>query len=767
MEILIIPALVAITVWVYRLSSKIQKQEKIIIQLMECIERLYGELDVTPGSGKTVPVEPAVSSVSTVPAVPVTPVIPVAPVIPAVSVSEKSAVPEIPVKRGSISFENWLGRNAVGIAASVLVFTGIIFLGVLVYEYLTDAVKIALMYAISFLITFLGIVLTLKKQNTFTAILTGCGCGSIFISVLITHAYFGYIGDMASFSMLAVWMGASLYLAKRINSLLISIISHTGMVISICFALTAGINDEKTALVLIYQAVSTAVIIMGNILCFKKTYRLGLIISLALSVTASAFMAYRFTGTGADAPFAASSINTAGLAAAFILQFLCASFLSYLLAAASTRLENKTFMILVHILNKILWLVSLFINISHTAYRIFYVYYHSADQTPHTFQALYPPEAVHSAMRPAVGITTAFLVLHAVFSVFMNKKYNFNAALEKISVLAVSGAAGVLFLNLWDAAGFAAVSPRLTLLIVIGLILIAAGILFRRKAYIIGGNVFIALDALFMIFGGYGELEKFGSIALPLGYLAVYIAVIRAQLFFAGPVKKSELSPLARILSLAIAEISLISIFMQSSLQYKGTILLLVLTAVNCLFYVLKFDHGGGGVLRLLLWINAHIIIAISCICISFVYKDRVLTVLYLLLAVFTFCLAFMRSGEILKGGGGLARELLFGLKISGLTLAVIRGNTNWFDHAYVFSLVFMLTALICIAAGFFARAKTLRLYGLVVTFVCVLKLVTADVSGLNTVLRVVSLIGGGGICFVISALYNYSVKKFKADKLE
>ena len=38
--------------------------------------------------------------------------------------------------------ENWVGRNVLGVAASVLIFIGLIFLGVLVYKYITDDIKI-------------------------------------------------------------------------------------------------------------------------------------------------------------------------------------------------------------------------------------------------------------------------------------------------------------------------------------------------------------------------------------------------------------------------------------------------------------------------------------------------------------------------------------------------------------------------------------------------------------------------------------------------
>jgi len=94
-------------------------------------------------------------------------------------------------KRKRTTTENWVGRNVLGIAASVLVFIGLIFLGRLIYEKITDEIKIVLMFVLSTVITGLGVFLCKKTRNAFTVILTGCGCGSYFIAIILTHTYFG------------------------------------------------------------------------------------------------------------------------------------------------------------------------------------------------------------------------------------------------------------------------------------------------------------------------------------------------------------------------------------------------------------------------------------------------------------------------------------------------------------------------------------------------------------------------------------------------
>ncbi len=95
------------------------------------------------------------------------------------------------------------------------------------------------------------------------------------------------------------------------------------------------------------------------------------------------------------------------------------------------------------------------------------------------------------------------------------------------------------------------------------------------------------------------------------------------------------------------------------------------------------------------------------------------------------------------------------------LLLSIIRALTNNHDMSYAFSLSCMAIALLIVVFGFWTRTKSIRLYGLIVAMFCVLKLVVFDVGGVDLPMRVVAFIGGGIICFGISALYNFAVKRF------
>jgi uncharacterized membrane protein len=109
---------------------------------------------------------------------------------------------------------------------------------------------------------------------------------------------------------------------------------------------------------------------------------------------------------------------------------------------------------------------------------------------------------------------------------------------------------------------------------------------------------------------------------------------------------------------------------------------------------------------------------------------------------------------------GGI--EVLSAISLHLLVLCALAAFSGSHDTSYQLSLSSMVVALAIVVAGFWTRLRSLRLYGLVVVIACVLKLVLLDVGGLDTVMRVVAFIGGGGVCFGISALYNFAVKRLE-----
>ena len=97
------------------------------------------------------------------------------------------------------------------------------------------------------------------------------------------------------------------------------------------------------------------------------------------------------------------------------------------------------------------------------------------------------------------------------------------------------------------------------------------------------------------------------------------------------------------------------------------------------------------------------------------------------------------------------------------LLMSYLRFCTPLAGEGYAWSVCCMICALVCAVVGFRAEIGGLRLYGLILTLVCVVKLVMIDITGLNGFEHALAFVAGGLICFGISALYHYAVKRLLA----
>jgi len=100
--------------------------------------------------------------------------------------------------------------------------------------------------------------------------------------------------------------------------------------------------------------------------------------------------------------------------------------------------------------------------------------------------------------------------------------------------------------------------------------------------------------------------------------------------------------------------------------------------------------------------------------------------------------------------------QLLLGaIAVAAILLAFIFGCTPLAAEGYLMSVYCMACAGMCVFFGFSKRCRALHLSGLIVALTCVAKLVLLDVQGLDSLTRFAAYIGGGLICFAVSAIYN------------
>ncbi|MDD6798315.1 MAG: DUF2339 domain-containing protein [Clostridia bacterium] len=129
--------------------------------------------------------------------------------------------------------ENKIGTS-MGIIASILVFISIVLFVTLVYSSLTDVIKVICIFTFSFAVLAAGTFMMHKKMNVFTMSVTGCGMGSVFLSLFVTHVYFGMIDKFVLYLLIMLWAGLVYFFFSK-KSYAFKVIGQSGITISVLF----------------------------------------------------------------------------------------------------------------------------------------------------------------------------------------------------------------------------------------------------------------------------------------------------------------------------------------------------------------------------------------------------------------------------------------------------------------------------------------------------------------------------------------------------
>ncbi|MBR6360052.1 MAG: DUF2339 domain-containing protein, partial [Lachnospiraceae bacterium] len=138
-------------------------------------------------------------------------------------------------------------------------------------------------------------------------------------------------------------------------------------------------------------------------------------------------------------------------------------------------------------------------------------------------------------------------------------------------------------------------------------------------------------------------------------------------------------------------------------------------------------------------------------------WKDNTLATVLLILSVLA--LALVNTGNLFKTS--VNRDLLgvyTGLKFSFIVFALL---ARFHAVSYIVSIVCMVVAVAIIVTGFLTGLKSLRIYGLVLTLLCIFKLIVFDIEYDSDIMRPAGFFIAGVLCFGISWIYSRLEKQF------
>jgi hypothetical protein len=575
---------------------------------------------------------------------------------------------------------------------------------------------------------------------------------------MLTHAFFQAIPDFAAYGLLLAWLTGSLALVKLSDSPLMSILVHAGMVFSLCFAYCTEMSQEQIVLLLAYHFLSVILITIGNKLCFVKSYRLGLFCSLFLSFVAICTMFSYYVGALPDSNFMQTIVSVG----AFVVQVVGASLLSFMIYLSLCTRQDSASRTALHVLNKTLLLFIFFVALFLVP-GLFCDLSLLVDERIHT---LFPYLALWVSTLLSFLATSA----HALASALLQRKRiaegSRDTKLETISVSMMSiYAAFCLFVSYRIDALDGIEIFVLPGLIFVALVLMAASRLTNVKLYSILALSVLAADLFCMLFWGYAALVDYATIAFALFYLVLYGVIIVFECRALSKATQGDLRVFLKVTLLVVFELSIVSIFNAAGITSIATLFVLSIAFVLMLAFKVDIKGSAPSALWVFLRVQEFILIVVSAWYIFYRTPSENLAVLSVGLAAANMAILALLLMRIKKETRFNASWLSapVGICFTLCAVATFEGLTAGYGSAFILSTIMMGVALFCVVIGFLLQLKPIRLYGLILVIICVVKLVTIDVGGGEPIMRTVAFIAGGMICFAMSALYNYSVKKFDA----
>ena len=677
----------------------------------------------------------------------------------------------------SDSLEGTFGRNVIGLAAVLLVFLGLVFLGILVIPTLGNEVRCALMWLLSLVLASAGLAVARHRVSAFSISLLGAGMGAIFISVLMTHVYFRYLSEVPAFGLMLAWMAACMVLVRRFESTALSVLVHMGMVISVCFSYSFGFSETRLPLVITYQTLSCTLVVAGSVLCLRRTYRYGLLVSLVLTLIASLFMRDYFGVGGMGSRD--TSLSTP-IAVAFFLQFAGASVLSLLLALSGKEEEERDVTTTLYAMGKLAWFGVLLVDVCAVARQLIL-------QASGLSAGTVPPgndaaRAVMLAEAHSTLIGIACLAAGVALILWLMRRRLVDAGLGKLSLCLLGGMAAFLLLLRYLSTHLSLLpQPNLSYVVLVAVYFYVLAYAMHDSAYASIGDVTLGLDALLMLTSGYGELVERAGVGTAFTYVVMLTALaylswrIRSRVVEAlgGDAEAPRLRP--RMLTcLAVAELSIHIIVNAAGYQHAQEIVAGILAVLLVGVYALQAwrRRVASGTF----WMGAAVNeLAVSALVSLWALTGDAAGLLpgrpnspdtyaYVPSLIILMALVGLRLWDFLseRPRPTEALQVSEGIVFSLLGLALTQCSTAQMDIPFAAGIVVMVTALICIIVGFKALLRALRLYGLTIVIVCVFRLVLVDAAFLSPVARVVSFVIGGAICFAISALYSRAEQRIR-----
>lgn len=644
-----------------------------------------------------------------------------------------------PRQSRNTNLEDILGRNLMGIFASVLIFIGMVLFGTVIVPTLSDEMKILCMYLASFSVIVLGMVFMKKSPaNKFFISLTGLGTGGLFISLIMSNVYFHLFGDLLTYILLLVWAAGTILLSKFEHKLskteakinIFEIIGQLGVMISV---------------------------ILGCTLCAKEQDSvkfLMLVIYHFIAMTAFHLGSGTLAAKGRD-----SSIFTRKYKAQnhvfkiLTILILVLSYIICMIEPDSSYAVITTEEVFITLLLSLTIITDLSVAYKEEKISDF------ACICYHGFMGVYALFGVMLILQfgtlnlPEVLLSYALCVLLLLLTEAQKNKYMAAAQIPLLlialfSLISIEASAGIIYLLLGSS------------------LLMIIGTWQKSRIYLIAGIASLYLWAL-------------GFIFMYTVTLQTMIAVVLCTVTYLFIRNKTE-ETAVRIAGYPIILISVTMVFSAYAVDIKtffmeNDILNEWLETIRHLKAIIAFGIAGIfhiGMTKKKCFINenekvmARVINAAIMLagCNAISYHEIPLLPILVAIGVFTLNSKELLAEEELKNSTEKKKYWVMAYILLKYTILLTVILNSFQTPEFMISISLLVFAVLSIAAGFWKRKKGYRLYGLVLSMISIFKLIMLDANMRDAVTGSVSFLICGLLCFAISFIYNKIQKEYFDD---
>ena len=220
----------------------------------------------------------------------------------------------------------------------------------------------------------------MEQRAAHTNVILSLSSAVIFVAIEILYNAFFLFNSMVLYILLLVWLLLSLLSMRFTKSTLMGIIVLLGVLFSVCAGYAGTELDNSIYLLMPYQFISKALILLCFNFWCNRLYRIALFASLALAIYATTFMWFNLTWQDWES---LTLLSTAILAFKFTFQFFASTSLAILLLVSLITVKHARWQVLLQLVNLLLWTVSLVFSVTFLmgslCVHTFYAYIFAAD----------------------------------------------------------------------------------------------------------------------------------------------------------------------------------------------------------------------------------------------------------------------------------------------------------------------------------------------------------------------------------------------------